>query len=157
MVHPTDKTCATCSGSEVTAIYAYAPNLPDELKLEPDTTVTVVKLFDDGWAVGRLASGQEGAFPLVCVTAGDDTSGTGGGTGTSGSDEEALRTDRGSPTGSDEPAFHTGDTGMTSDNQSFISARSRVGLTSGSASDSDGNQQAQPSGGGGYFARLTGR
>ncbi|GAA96784.1 uncharacterized protein L969DRAFT_20128 [Mixia osmundae IAM 14324] len=66
-------------GSEVVAIYAYNPNLPDELKLEPDTVIVVRKIFDDGWAVGSIKGAaptegpKEGAFPLVvCCAAGSD-------------------------------------------------------------------------------------
>ena len=52
----------------VVAIYPYTASLNDELTLEPDDVVTVLRLYDDGWALGKLQNGQEGAFPMVCVT-----------------------------------------------------------------------------------------
>lgn len=148
------------------AIYAYHPNLPDELRLDPDTPLTVVKLFDDGWAVGRLNSGQEGAFPLVCVTSADEASGTGGQTASMSESDDAVRS-RGSSlrqtsaggaghsSGSDEEerlyTAGTGGDGMTSDAQSFTSARSRAGPTSGSENEGAGGNA------GGYFSRPFGR
>jgi len=53
---------------EVVAIYPYSATLTDEMNLEVDDVVTVVRLYDDGWALGRRSGGAEGAFPLVCVT-----------------------------------------------------------------------------------------
>lgn len=52
----------------VVAIYPYTASLNDELSLEPDDVLTVVRLYDDGWALGKTGAGQEGAFPMVCVT-----------------------------------------------------------------------------------------
>lgn len=60
-------------GSNVEAIFAYNPSLPDELRLAPGDMVEVENLYDDNWASGtvRMADGTThlGAFPLVCVTA----------------------------------------------------------------------------------------
>ncbi|KAJ3402556.1 hypothetical protein HDV05_008387 [Chytridiales sp. JEL 0842] len=53
-------------------LHPYEPTLPDELPLQPGMQVLILKAFDDGWALGKIASGEgegrEGAFPLVCVT-----------------------------------------------------------------------------------------
>ncbi|SNX84356.1 uncharacterized protein MEPE_03065 [Melanopsichium pennsylvanicum] len=67
-----------CPGETVVAIYPYNATLNDEITLQPDDVVTVQRLYDDGWALGRTESGDEGAFPLVCVTS------TKGGTSGSG-------------------------------------------------------------------------
>ncbi|KIS69297.1 uncharacterized protein UMAG_02640 [Mycosarcoma maydis] len=67
-----------CPGETVVAIYPYNATLNDEITLQPDDVVTVQRLYDDGWALGRTESGSEGAFPLVCVTS------TKGGTSGSG-------------------------------------------------------------------------
>ncbi|SYW75369.1 uncharacterized protein UBRO2_00604 [Ustilago bromivora] len=67
-----------CAGETVVAIYPYNATLNDEITLQPDDVVTVQRLYDDGWALGRTESGSEGAFPLVCVTS------TKGGTSGSG-------------------------------------------------------------------------
>ncbi|CDU22761.1 uncharacterized protein SPSC_01391 [Sporisorium scitamineum] len=67
-----------CPGETVVAIYPYNATLNDEITLQPDDVVTVERLYDDGWALGRTESGSEGAFPLVCVTS------TKGGTSGSG-------------------------------------------------------------------------
>ncbi|GAC71819.1 hypothetical protein PANT_5c00089 [Moesziomyces antarcticus T-34] len=67
-----------CPGETVVAIYPYNATLNDEITLQPDDVVTVQRLYDDGWALGRTEAGGEGAFPLVCVTS------TKGGTSGSG-------------------------------------------------------------------------
>lgn len=67
-----------CAGETVVAIYPYNATLNDEITLQPDDVITVQRLYDDGWALGRTESGTEGAFPLVCVTS------TKGGTSGSG-------------------------------------------------------------------------
>lgn len=67
-----------CAGETVVAIYPYNATLNDEITLQPDDVITVQRLYDDGWALGRTESGSEGAFPLVCVTS------TKGGTSGSG-------------------------------------------------------------------------
>ncbi|KAE8249992.1 hypothetical protein A4X13_0g4988, partial [Tilletia indica] len=55
---------------EVIAIYPYSATLTDEMNLDVDDVISVVRLYDDGWALGRRTAGiaAEGAFPLVCVT-----------------------------------------------------------------------------------------
>ncbi|PWN92661.1 hypothetical protein FA10DRAFT_220976, partial [Acaromyces ingoldii] len=55
-------------GEEVVAIYPYNASLNDELTLEPEQRLTVLRLYDDGWALGRTLDGKEGALPLVCVS-----------------------------------------------------------------------------------------
>jgi hypothetical protein len=73
-----------CPGETVVAIYPYNATLNDEITLKPDDVVTVQRLYDDGWALGRTEAGAEGAFPLVCVTStkAGGTSGSGDGLGT---------------------------------------------------------------------------
>lgn len=71
-----------CPGETVVAIYPYNATLNDEITLQPDDVVTVQRLYDDGWALGRTEAGVEGAFPLVCVTSTKGgTSGSGEGVG----------------------------------------------------------------------------
>lgn len=48
--------------------YSYDPQLPDELGLEEGRTLQVLRIFDDGWAIGLDPdTGREGVFPLACV------------------------------------------------------------------------------------------
>ncbi|PWZ02169.1 hypothetical protein BCV70DRAFT_58443 [Testicularia cyperi] len=76
-----------CPGETVVAIYPYNAALNDEITLQPDDVVTVQRLYDDGWALGRTEAGGEGAFPLVCVTSTKGgTSSSGEGLGSSGND-----------------------------------------------------------------------
>ncbi len=107
-IHPDDT---------VVAIYPYTASLNDELNLEPDDVVTVVRLYDDGWALGRTESGQEGAFPMVCVTSskGDAprTSEDGGYTSQGGVTSSSMDLD----------GAVTADEGFTSDARSYRSAR----------------------------------
>ncbi|KAK0544040.1 hypothetical protein OC846_006203 [Tilletia horrida] len=82
---------------EVVAIYPYSATLTDEMNLEVDDVITVLRLYDDGWALGRRAgaaaptaggsSSNEGAFPLVCVTSAQAVDGPAsrGGMGTTSS------------------------------------------------------------------------
>lgn len=50
------------------ALYPYQASMADELDLSPGDIVNVQRVFDDGWAVGvNMSSGNEGAFPVVCV------------------------------------------------------------------------------------------
>lgn len=49
-------------------LHSYTSSLEDELDLVEGTRVFLVKQFDDGWALGvDPRSGNQGAFPLVCV------------------------------------------------------------------------------------------
>ena len=49
-------------------IHPYTPNLEDELELDMNDHILVVKDFDDGWGLGvNKASGKQGVFPLVCT------------------------------------------------------------------------------------------
>ncbi|KAI9331298.1 hypothetical protein DFJ73DRAFT_765099 [Zopfochytrium polystomum] len=58
-------------------VHPYNPTLPDELTLEPGLDVIMLKSFDDGWALGmNPITGQQGAFPVVCVVAKDEWSAT---------------------------------------------------------------------------------
>ncbi|KAJ3144034.1 hypothetical protein HK101_002874, partial [Irineochytrium annulatum] len=51
-------------------IHPYNPSLADELTLVPGADVILLKPFDDGWGLGlNPTTGQQGAFPLVCVQA----------------------------------------------------------------------------------------
>ncbi|KAK0544587.1 hypothetical protein OC846_006021 [Tilletia horrida] len=83
---------------KVVAIYPYSATLADEMDLEVDDIITVLRIYDDGWAVGRRAStaaptaggssSNERAFPLVCVTSAQarTTSSSGGMAGASSDD-----------------------------------------------------------------------
>ncbi|KAJ1542158.1 hypothetical protein HK405_010173, partial [Cladochytrium tenue] len=65
----------------VRVVHPYAPTLADELLLEVGREVILLKAFDDGWALGmNPVTGQQGAFPLVCVAdpAGDDSASVAG-------------------------------------------------------------------------------
>ncbi|CEH19481.1 hypothetical protein CBOM_06802 [Ceraceosorus bombacis] len=112
-------------GEDVIAVYPYNASLNDELTLEPDQRITIVRLYDDGWALGRAADGQEGALPLVCVSStkgeipriGGGSSGTGTGTGTETENESGNE------------AFTSGasvDGAVTADEGGFTSDASRV-------------------------------
>ncbi|KAJ1555179.1 hypothetical protein HK096_007645 [Nowakowskiella sp. JEL0078] len=48
-------------------IHPYEPTIPDELPLFIGSEVLLLQEYDDGWALGILASGQQGAFPVVCT------------------------------------------------------------------------------------------
>ncbi|SPO37655.1 uncharacterized protein PSFLO_03131 [Pseudozyma flocculosa] len=110
-----------CTGETVVAIYPYNATLNDEISLQPDDVITVQRLYDDGWALGRTEAGTEGAFPLVCVTS------TKGGT-TSGGSGEGL----GSSTG-----------GVTSGNDGNVTSSVDGAVTAdeGFTSDATGLQQ----------------
>ena len=50
----------------------YVATLPDELDLRPGMKIKVLRLYDDAWGTGQVASGGEpgeqgkqGAFPIV--------------------------------------------------------------------------------------------
>ncbi|KAJ3263952.1 hypothetical protein HDU77_009601 [Chytriomyces hyalinus] len=51
---------------KVKVLFQYEKDMDDELSLRPGEIVTVMNLFDDGWANGVIA-GRSGAFPLACV------------------------------------------------------------------------------------------
>lgn len=112
-------------GEEVIAIYPYNASLNDELTLEPDQKVTIVRLYDDGWALGRTKDGHEGALPLVCVssTKGEIPGRGGNGTGTGTSDDEGL-TSGAEYTSSVDGAVTAEEGGFTSDATGYRSARS---------------------------------
>ncbi|KAJ3286554.1 hypothetical protein HK104_008975 [Borealophlyctis nickersoniae] len=55
-------------------VHPYNPSLQDELTLEVGDEVVLLKAFDDGWALGLTpANGNQGAFPLVCVSRSDES------------------------------------------------------------------------------------
>ncbi|GBG34844.1 SH3 domain-containing kinase-binding protein 1 [Hondaea fermentalgiana] len=61
------------TGPQATAMYAYAPQNPDELALNVGDVITVTKQEEDGWWEGVLANGSRGVFPSNYVQlAGDD-------------------------------------------------------------------------------------
>lgn len=113
-------------GEEVVAIYPYNASLNDEITLEPEQHVTIMRLYDDGWALGRTADGQEGALPLVCVssTKGDVPGRQGNGTGTS----------TGTTTGTSD------DEGLTSGNEYTSSVDGAVTAEEGATSDARSNR-----------------
>lgn len=59
-------------GDQVVTVYPYHASLNDEISIEPDEVLVVLRLYDDGWALGKTAT-TEGAFPLVCVTSAKST------------------------------------------------------------------------------------
>ncbi|RIA83330.1 hypothetical protein C1645_809281 [Glomus cerebriforme] len=62
--------------SIVVVVFPYSAQLPDELELSVNDIIEVKQKFDDGWAVGiNRNTGREGAFPNVCVTELDNTTG----------------------------------------------------------------------------------
>jgi hypothetical protein len=112
-------------GEDVVAIYPYNASLNDEMSLEPEQRVTILRLYDDGWALGRGADGREGALPLVCVssTKGDLPGRRGGnGTSTGTSDDEGL-TSGNEYTSSVDGAVTAEEGGFTSDARSQRSRR----------------------------------
>jgi hypothetical protein len=106
-------------GEEVIAIYPYNASLNDEITLEPEQLVTIVRLYDDGWALGRTSDGTEGALPLVCVssTKGEipRVGGTGSGTTGTGTGTEDDGMTSGNEFTSDADGAVTADEGFTSD------------------------------------------
>ncbi|UZJ55464.1 hypothetical protein CBS101457_004784 [Exobasidium rhododendri] len=114
-------------GEEVIAIYPYNASLNDELTLEPDQRVTIVRLYDDGWALGKTSNGQEGAIPLVCVSSakGDIPGRAGAGTATAtGTSEDDGMTSGAEYTSSVDGAVTAEEAGFTSDATGYRSARS---------------------------------
>lgn len=112
-------------GEDVVAIYPYNASLNDELTLEPEQRVTILRLYDDGWALGRTSDGNEGAMPLVCVssTKGDVPGRRGGnGTSTGTSDDEGM-TSGAEYTSSVDGAVTAEEGGFTSDARSQRSRR----------------------------------
>jgi hypothetical protein len=108
-------------GEEVVAIYPYNASLNDELTLEPDQKVKILRLYDDGWALGKALDGREGAIPLVCVssTKGDVPGRAGVGTGTS---EDDGLTSGNEYTSSVDGAVTAEEAGFTSDARSYRTA-----------------------------------
>ncbi|PWN51172.1 hypothetical protein IE53DRAFT_61832 [Violaceomyces palustris] len=104
-----------CPGETVVAIYPYNATLNDEISLQPDDVITVQRLYDDGWALGKTESGTEGAFPLVCVTStkGGTSSGSGERLGTSNSGMTSGN--EGHLTSSVDEAVTADEGGLTSD------------------------------------------
>lgn len=52
--------------SQCRALYAYTPNLPDELTLHPGDILAVYRQQDDGWWLGEC-NGSVGIFPATYV------------------------------------------------------------------------------------------
>ncbi|KAJ3125142.1 hypothetical protein HK098_000573 [Nowakowskiella sp. JEL0407] len=48
-------------------VHPYEATMPDELTLQLGHEVLMLQEYDDGWALGVLSDGQQGAFPIVCV------------------------------------------------------------------------------------------
>ncbi|KAK9768802.1 hypothetical protein K7432_000320 [Basidiobolus ranarum] len=60
---------AVQSVSEYVCKFPYNPALSDELLLEVGDVITIMWIFNDGWGVGKNQTrGEEGAFPMACVT-----------------------------------------------------------------------------------------
>ncbi|CAD6974153.1 unnamed protein product [Tilletia controversa] len=120
---------------EVVAIYPYSATLTDEINLEVDDVVNVVRLYDDGWALGRRTAGPgivaaEGAFPLVCVTHasavdGPASRGMGGSLpGATSSDDDRLTSGDGGISDSVDGAV-TADEGALTADEDFEPSRRR--------------------------------
>lgn len=45
----------------------YIPTLPDELSITTGEVVTLIKAYDDGWALCSNARGEQGVVPLECL------------------------------------------------------------------------------------------
>ncbi|KAF9939660.1 hypothetical protein BGZ65_009936 [Modicella reniformis] len=61
-------TAASGKHSYAQALYPYQASMADELDLTPGDIINVIRVFDDGWAVGtNMSTSREGAFPIVCV------------------------------------------------------------------------------------------
>ena len=45
----------------------YIPTLPDELSITTGEVVTLLKAYDDGWALCMNARGEQGVVPLECL------------------------------------------------------------------------------------------
>lgn len=45
----------------------FIPTLPDELSISAGEIVTVVKAFDDGWALCQNIAGEQGVVPTECL------------------------------------------------------------------------------------------
>lgn len=52
--------------SRCRALYAYTPNLPDELHLQPGDVLSVYRQQEDGWWLGEC-NGAVGIFPATYV------------------------------------------------------------------------------------------
>ncbi|KAJ3207657.1 hypothetical protein HK099_000233 [Clydaea vesicula] len=64
----TTATTANTQLQKLLVVLDYYPTQDDELRLKEGSTLSLVSSFDDGWALGiDTATGQQGAFPLVCV------------------------------------------------------------------------------------------
>ncbi|KAK0518546.1 hypothetical protein OC834_005988 [Tilletia horrida] len=121
---------------EVIAIYPYSATLTDEMNLEVDDVITVLRLYDDGWALGRraraagvAAGSNEGAFPLVCVTHsqavdGPASRGMGGSMPGASSDDGGLTSGAEGVSDSADGAV-TADEGAVTADEDFESSRRR--------------------------------
>ncbi len=78
--------------------HRYSAALPDELTLRPGMKLTVLRIYDDGWATGIVIEGEDhergkqGAYPTVCVTV-DRTSTSPNPTGTGSGSPNTRRSD----------------------------------------------------------------
>ncbi|KAI9206457.1 uncharacterized protein BJ171DRAFT_497887 [Polychytrium aggregatum] len=52
-----------------TAVSGWIPQAFDELKVFPGDAIQVIYVYDDGWCIGKnVRSGEEGVFPMACVS-----------------------------------------------------------------------------------------
>ena len=57
----------TPQGETAVVRVLYIPTLPDELSITTGEVVTVIKAYDDGWALCANARGEQGVVPLECL------------------------------------------------------------------------------------------
>lgn len=54
-------------------VLSYMPRLEDELEIHTGESVIVWEEYGDGYAFGELPNGEQGVFPLMCLSQDDDT------------------------------------------------------------------------------------
>ncbi|KAI9460026.1 hypothetical protein F5148DRAFT_1217855 [Russula earlei] len=57
-------------GVPTTVRVRFVPQLPDELPITPGETLYIQTEFDDGWALCRNSTGEQGMVPLECLEGG---------------------------------------------------------------------------------------
>jgi hypothetical protein len=58
---------AGSAASAATVRYEFIPSLPDELSITTGEIVLVLSDYDDGWALCKNGSGDQGMVPLECL------------------------------------------------------------------------------------------
>jgi hypothetical protein len=63
----TTSTTQAPAGITATVRCTFIPNLPDELSITTGELVQLLAEYDDGWALCKNASGDQGMVPLECL------------------------------------------------------------------------------------------